>query len=358
MTPDGAWRLTTVTPRRVAELLVSIVVLVVVGVTAYWAGTNAVLPPELPLTSHLFQTYVVATGTVGRSMRVQVTASWPTTRTIFVAADGVVTSVAHLPGSEATAGQVVATIDLEPLVVAEGSIPMFRALREGVVGADVAQFQRLLITGGFMSGHVTGRFQVATAAAAKRWQRSVGAQVTGVVLPNSLLFVEHLPQRLVILPTAGQSVNAGSDFAHVLVDTPEFAVTMAESTRSELATGMSVDIAAPGGGTWTGRLGTFTPTGDGRYAAEIEGPVCGNQCDEVAVAGETNFSGSIVSVPEVKGIVVPDSALVRQPSGGVAVVLSDGVAQGVRIVAEADGFAIIDGLEQGTIIRLPAAPSP
>lgn len=344
--------------RRVASIIGAAAVLVAVGATAYWAGTIAVVPPELPVAAHPVQTYVASTGSVGRTVRVSIGASWSTTGTLYAATDGVVTSVRQQAGAMATPGQVVATIDLEPVVIAEGSVPMFRTLRTGVHGPDVAQFQRLLTARGLLHGAISGRFEAATVEASKRWQRSLGGPMTGVISPGSLLFVEHLPQRLEILPAVGQRISSGSEFVHVLGATPDFAATMSQTTRAELAKGMSVEITAPGSGTWTGRLGTFTATADGRYTARIEGPLCGDQCDAIAVGGETGLSGSIVVVPEISGVVVPTSALVQQPSGSAAVILTDGSPHDVRILAEADGFAVVDGLERGTTIRLPAAPSP
>lgn len=344
--------------RRALSILVAAALLVSIGATGYWAGTNAVVPPEFPVAEHPVQSYVATTGTVGRTVRLPVTASWSTTHTIYAAVDGVVTSVGHRSGSLAAAGQVVATIDLEPVVVSEGPVPMFRTLRKGVRGPDVAQLQRLLIAQGFLNGPADGRFEVATVEAAKRWQRSVAARVTGEVSPGSLLFVEGLPQRLEILPAVGQRISAGGEFVHVLGATPGFAATASQTTRAELTTGMSVEIVAPGGGTWTGQLGRFVPTDDGRYAVSIEGPLCGDGCDAIAVGGETTLSGSVVLVPEIEGVVVPTSALLQEPSGGAAVTLTDGSVREVRIVAEADGFAVVEGLERGTTIRLPALSSP
>ena len=74
--------------------------------------------------------------------------------------------------------------------------------------------------------------------------------------------------------------------------------------------------------------------------------------------GETALSGQIVLVPDTSGVVVPASALVQQPSGALAVTLADGTSRSVRIVVEADGFAVVEGLDTGLIIKLPEAPIP
>ncbi len=344
--------------RRVATIVVGGAILVGVVGAAYWAGTNAVVPPALPVEDHALQTYTVEAGTVARSIRVPVTASWSTTRTLFAGTDGVVTSVAHGAGAYAEPGDVIATVDLEPLVVATGAVPMFRTLRQGVEGPDVAQFQRLLRTLGFYRGSANGRFGAATVTATKRWQRSVGAEDDGIVATGSLLFVDSLPARLEVLAVVGQRIGAGSDLVRVLDDSPDFVATVGGSQRAELTSGTPVAIGAPGGGTWPGVLGSFDPLDDGRYSVEITGGLCGGGCDLVPVGDETALTGTIELVPQTTGVVVPTSALVQQPSGDLAVTLTDGTVRRVRVVAEADGFAVVEGLEPGTIIQLPSAPGP
>jgi hypothetical protein len=119
---------------------------------------------------------------------------------------------------------------------------------------------------------------------------------------------------------------------------------------------MTVTIAGPEGETWTGELGPFEVEPDGRYASTLSGELCGEECDSVAVGGETALGGSIELVPKTEGVVVPTSALVEQPSAGLAVALADGGIAPVSIVAEADGFAVVEGIEPGTVIVLPSPP--
>lgn len=342
--------------RRIAGLAVASVLLVGIVGVSYWAGSRAVAPPEIPVEDHPVLTYQVEIGTVARSVRVSVTASWATTRTLFAGAGGVVTSVSHSAGGFASPGDAIATIDLEPVVVATGEVPMFRPLQLGVEGADVAQLQQLLQSQGFLARPPDGRFDTETAAAASEWQRAVGATADGVVGEGSLLFVAYLPARLEVLATVGERIGAGDDMVRVLDERPDFVATVSDSTRAELATGMTVAIDAPDRSTWHGELGAFQPLDDGRYSASVTGDPCGQACDLVPVAGETALSGRIELVPETRGVVVPTSALVQGSGGALAVTLADGTSRVVRVVAEADGFAVVDGLKAGTAIRLPSPP--
>jgi peptidoglycan hydrolase-like protein with peptidoglycan-binding domain len=343
--------------QRILTILVALALLVGVAVAGYWAGSAALVPPELPVTPHSTQAYVAGTGTVGRSMRVAVTASWTVTRTLLGSAAGVVTAVRHAPGSVARAGDVIATVDLRPVVVAAGAVPMFRTLKAGVRGPDVRQLQQLLRARGFLR-NPTGLFDVATVAAAKRWQHSVGADMTGVVEPSALVFVDTLPARLTVIPGVGSAVTPGADLVSILSASPTFVATMSASTRAGITSGMSLAIASPDGATWAGAFGTFETTADGQYRAPITGVLCGDACDSIAVTGETALAGTVVLVPERSGVVVPVSALAQLPSGAAAVTLADGSSRQVTVTAEADGFAIVDGLDAGTSILLPSPPAP
>ncbi len=238
--------------RRAVSMLISGAVLVAVAYAAYWAGTNAVVPPELPVAAHPSETYTVETGTVGRSVRVSIAAKWSTIRTLYGAIDGIVTSVGHQAGDAAQRGDVLLTVNLEPVVVARGAVPMFRTLEQGMDGPDVAQFQRLLRSLGFFPGPTNGVFDPATAAATKRWQRSIGATADGTVESGSLLFVDALPARMTVVPSVGAQIGAGTELVRVLEHAPRFTVTVSGSQRAELRSGLTIAIDAPGGGTWTG----------------------------------------------------------------------------------------------------------
>jgi peptidoglycan hydrolase-like protein with peptidoglycan-binding domain len=344
--------------RRVLGILLSVAVIGGVGTLGYWAGTNAVVPPSLPLASHDPITFKVATGTVGSSVKISIGASWSTARTLRAGRRGTVTSVPLSGGAEVAEGSVVATIDLQPVVIAIGSVPMFRTLQDKVDGPDVAQFQRLLTAKGFYKGPIDGRFRATTRTATKLWQRSIGASQTGAVDAGALLFVESLPVRIAVIPKVGDLVGQSADLARILGAKPEFVALISAEQRANVRSGQPIAIAAPGGGTWTGKMGTLELQTDGRggFKSNLEGALCDSDCALVPVTGETALAGTIELVPRTSGPLVPTSALVLQPSGGSIVNMGDGSTCQVTIVAEANGFAVVKGIEAGTVIRLPSPP--
>lgn len=342
--------------RRFVAVLVAGAFILGVAAVAYWAGTTAVVPPRVPVAANADQTYRVADGVVSKSFRVQVLASWHAVRTLLSASNGVVTSLPTESDDLAEAGDIIATISLEPVVVAVGAVPMFRPLELGVAGPDVAQFQGLLRSQGFLMGPADGRFGPLTVAATARWQRAIRAK-RGPVMPGSLLFVERLPARLQVLASVGERTSVGGEFARVLADRPDFSAIVSASERAELASGMEIAVKGPEGSTWSGRLGAFSPRDDGRFSNALAGDLCGTTCGVIAIKGETALPGTIVTVPETKGPVVPMSALVQEPSGALTVTLSDGTRRPIEVLAQADGFAVVRGLEVGAIIKLPLPPS-
>jgi peptidoglycan hydrolase-like protein with peptidoglycan-binding domain len=305
-------------------------------------------------------TYTVQNGSVGSTARISVKASWSTARTLHAGRGGTLTSVLVAGGAEVAEGTVIATIDLQPIVVATGSVPMFRRLESGVDGPDVAQFEHLLSAKGFYKGAIDGHFRASTAAATKLWQKSIGAPQTGLVEAGDLFFVESLPARIEVVPEAGEIVAPGGEFVRILGAAPDFVASTTASELASLRSGEAISISAPDGGTWTGTLGTFeaeTNGAPGSYMATITGPLCGTDCGVLPVKGETALQGTIELVPETSGPVVPTSALVVQPSGGSALTMADGSTRTVTIVAEANGFAVVKGIEAGAVIRLPAPPA-
>ncbi len=346
----------TIGVRRLAPYAVAAGLVVVVAASAYWAGTNAVLPPTIPVEVHSSQTYRAELGTVARSLRTQVTASWPTEQTYLAGDEGVLTSVVHPMGDLAQDGDILATINLEPVVVASGTVPMFRTLQEGVRGPDVAQLQQLLAAQAQFDGPPDGTFDAATRAAVERWQASVGATPDGIVEPGSIVFVEALPARLEVLRQVGERIGPGDELVRVLAQAPAFVARFGAATSAEVMSGTPIDLDAPDGSTWQGALGAFEPAEDGGFHVAVTGALCGDDCGQVPVTGELKLDGRVELVPETAGVVVPVSAIELQASGARVVTLVDGSQRPVKVITQADGFAVVDGLDPGTEIRLPTPP--
>lgn len=193
--------------------LVLVGVLALVGVVGFWAGRTTLEPPVNPLASGGSGpvTYSVSVQSIGRSLRFSAVAEWERTPFGRVGAGGVVTSVGFSSGDVVEVGDVLFTVGLRPVVVAEGAVPAFRPLSVKTVGADVAQLQTMLTDLGFSDAEPDGVFGSGTVRAVKQWQKSLGVDDDGVVALGDVVFVPKLPARVAATEalTVGESVNPG-----------------------------------------------------------------------------------------------------------------------------------------------------
>jgi hypothetical protein len=83
------------------------------------------------------------------------------------------------------------------------------------------------------------------------------------------------------------------------------------------------------------------------------GPVCGGECDQVPFGDATLLPSTIHVVPEVAGVLVPAAALATTADGQTVVVLESGELQQVSVVASASGMAIVEGVDEGQLVRTP-----
>ena len=339
-------------------------VLLAVGVGAgWWAAATLLEPPPDVLAAPAFALVEAREGSVGQSLRVSASGQWATTATFQGFGSGVVTERVLTEGDVAEPGTVLATIDLRPVVIAEGSIPAFRDLSQADRGADVAQLQELLTATGHWSGAVDGVFTARLRGAVQQWQRSLGLPRDGVVRRGDIVFVPELPARLA--PAAslrvGTEVSGTWDAVHVLDDAPSFTIPLNDQQMVMVEPGAPVDVHADGI-LWSGVVGSLEPeVTDGdefrpqhvTVTAADGGPLCAQECDRVPVAAPSIFSASIHVVPHVEGVVVPAAAVVTGADGATFVRLEDGTLRPVELVASATGSAAVLGLDVGTPVRTP-----
>lgn len=344
-------------PVRTIRLMGLLLVVVIVAAAAFWAGRTALAPPEDPLAEGDEPvTYVVEVGTVGRSLAFTAVAEWPLVPAGRQSGSGVVTSVEVAQGRLVDAGDVLYSVDLRPVVVAQGSVPMFRSLGLRDEGEDVAQVQQLLSVLGFYSGEVDGVFGGSTRSAVRDWQDSLGVDDTGVVEASDVVFVEFLPARIVLSEsvTPGARLSDGEVVVSVVPDAPEFRIPL--STEQADLVPLSADVVVTYvEGMWDARIEKAVESNPGQLDLVLVGPgggsVCGDVCvDWVDLRGTTNFRAEVIVIPETTGPVVPVGALSTDAANNPSVTLADGSLIPVTVIESANGIAVVDGVEVGTEI--------
>lgn len=350
------------THRAWPAILIAALVALLVGAGSAWAILTVLKPADDPL-SETTHTYVtVQKGEVGASISLNTVAQWKPTPVGANRASGVVTGAAVAPGDAVSQGSVLYTVDLRPVVVAQGVVPAFRVIAEKTKGPDVAQLQSMLADLGFYGGGADGDAGAGTVAAVKDWQESLGLERTGVVQPGDVIFAPTLPTR-VSLDTdkvhRGAALSGGEDVVRGLPSSPGFTIPVTDAQAAMMPTGTAVQLTSPQGSTWqavvsgqsrddkqnTILVALSTPSGDA---------ICGADCAQIPAAEEVSLRSKIVTVPTVAGLVVPSAALVTGADGAVAVIDKKGMRIPVTVKAAAKGMSVVEGVSEGLRVRVPA----
>lgn len=351
---------------RTGRTVIVILGLAVVSAAGFWAGRVVLVPPEDPLEGVSEPvTYTVAEGRVGRSLQFAAVAEWELRPLAWNSAAGVVTSVAVSSGDELAVGETLYSVNLRPVVVAVGPVPAFRDLALNVAGADVAQVQELLTELGFYTGDIDGVFGVTTSTAVRVWQGSQGVPVDGVVRRGDVIFVPQLPVRVALGSelVVGASVSGGERLVLEVPADPVFRVPLSVEQRTLVPLSSTVLVTYPDG-VWEGRveravenpaigrLDLILTTTDG-------GPICGAECPRwVELERPTDFLVEIVVIPETVGPVVPVAAIQLDAGNQPFVITPAGERIDIDIVESAQGIAVVEGIEVGTVILIRVTSPP
>lgn len=313
-------------------------------------------PPAVIEDAGEFATVTVQEVEVGLSVPMAVTATWHEASFGTGAAEGTLTSVLVSSGDTVEEGAALYTVDLRPVMAAQGEVPSFRDLSQGLAGTDVAQLQEFLIGQGFLEGGADGDFGASTDAAVRAWQRSIGVEVTGIVLAGDLVFTPKLPARVLLGSEVNVGDRVGPDTSVLMVaeGTPTFTIsgdptTINTSLPVELTLGDHTVLAVVSGSS-QGSGGDVRLTLGGIDGAEI----CAEGCESIPFTREpTVVPARQVLVETVSGPGVPAAALWLRPDGSPYVVInSDGSEVSVEVLGQGQGLVVIEGVGVGTVVRV------
>lgn len=334
-------------------------------VVSAWAVATVMRPSEEQLEEESFTYATVETGTVGSSLSLNTTVSWDSEKTGTNQAAGIVTSVEAAAGDEVTQGSVLYTVNLRPVVVAQGDVPAFRAIGQGVTGEDVAQLQEMLAAVGYYRGTVDGTAGVSTVSAIMAWQKAMGATPTGTVELGDVIFVPSLPTRVTLdtdVVSRGAMLSGGENAVSALSASPSFSVPVTDAQSTMMPAGTRVEITSPEGDAWEAYAAersrdAQTQTVNVTLLGEDGAVICGDQCGQIPASGQSTLSSKVITVETVSGLVVPSAALVTTATGQTAVIDETGAEIPVTVTASARGMSAVEGVAEGTRVRVPAEMS-
>jgi Putative peptidoglycan binding domain len=360
--------------RKLAITAVAVAVLMAGGLAARallpWgsaapAGSQAKLPPA---TAEVTRTTLVETKTVSGTL------GYGETVPVGAAGEGTLTWIAPI-GSTVQRGDPLFKIDERPVVALYGAVPLYRTLREGVVGVDVKQLEENLSGLGSTGFTVDDKFTAATAAAVWTWQTRLGLPVTGTVEPGQVVFTPGPVRVAAQVARVGAPAGRGEGGATVLsytLTTRLVTVDLKVADQALAVAGGKVTVTIPGGkrvdGTIT-KVGTVAKAQDGTEAQSGQGapPAADARIAVTVDIADQNALGTLEAAPvdvdfvsrKREGVLtVPVAALLALPEGGYGVEIVEGGT--TRIVAVKPGLFAAgrveingDGIEAGMKVGMP-----
>ncbi|MFI0712884.1 efflux RND transporter periplasmic adaptor subunit [Streptomyces inhibens] len=219
-------------------------------------GRHAKTPPT---TTEITRTDLVQSKTVDGRL------DYAQRRAVKSPVEGTITKAAE-PGRTVSLGQRLYERDARPVVLLYGPTPMFRAMKAGDRGPDVLQLERNLRDLGFGSRlYVDVRYDEATKAAVKAWQKSLGVtEANGEIGKGDIVF-QRGPVRVVSADAAlADGIGPDKTVLTVASTKPVVRASLDKADRALAAKGTKVEIALPSGGTRRGKVsGVVAPQDSG-----------------------------------------------------------------------------------------------
>lgn len=313
------------------------------------AGQPVANPALPPATAQISRTTLVETrtepGRLGYGDPVPVRASGTGTLT-WIAAEG----------STVMRGEPLFKVDELPIVALYGAVPMYRTLRNRVMGADVWQLQENLLELGYTGFAADGIYTQTTATAVLAWQADLGLSQTGMVEPGQVVFTPG-PARIA-KHVAGVGDLLGSDSVHILnyTNTTRIVTVALNVVHQALAVeGGAVTVTLPDERTVEGVIAEV-----GTVVTEKEFEVTVTIADQAALGAleVAPVDVDFVSATRADVLTVPVAALLALAEGGYGVEIVEGNT--TRIVAVktgmfADGRVEVSGdaIAEGMLVGVP-----
>jgi peptidoglycan hydrolase-like protein with peptidoglycan-binding domain len=276
----------------------------------------------------------------------------------------------HLPGDGDVIkrGGSVYSVDEQKVPLLYGAIPLYRLLKTGTEGEDVAMLEKNLAALGYTGFTVDDTYDSATAAVVKQWQHDLGRTESGTVQPGDAVVAPGARRVADVKATLGGAlagelltwtgtarmveVDLDTQYEDLVKDGTKASVKLPDGTTvgaevSRVGTAATAASSPAGGNSGSGTGDATLPVDLtvkdqsrlGRYQAA---PV------EVTLTAETHEDV----------LAVPVNALIARPGGGYAVqaVTASGVEdRAVEVGLFADGLVEVSGagITAGVKVGIP-----
>lgn len=262
-------------------------------------------------------------------------------RTVKSAVDGTVT-VAAKEGEIVAQGQRLYELNDKPVTLLYGQVPMFRDMKIGDRGTDVLQLKIDLRDLGYGEGlYVDSRYDQATEAAVKEWQKSLNREPTGKVGKGDVVFQPDKVKVITADAALADQVGPGKPVLTAASTKPVVLAPLDQSDVTLTEKGTKVEVNLPDGKTEPGKVtGTVQPEKPASGSAPASD--AGNR---ITVEVTLDSSGSAATGENTKATV--SVKFVSESHKGVLAVPVEAV---VALRGESGGYGL--QLVQGTTTKM------
>lgn len=276
---------------------------------------------------------------------------------------GTVTALAAV-GAVLSHADTLFVVEDSPVTLFVTSVPFYRTLSAGSIGADVEVLKGTLIDLGFDAGGelvVNDVFDDATTEALLGWQRSIGAPVDGVLNIGEIMVTENPIRIAATHISVGSTVRQGTAVFTPSTSTSVVSIRLPAGNQGLLVVGDQVTVVMPNGdeepasvtsvGAVAIRSQEFGTYFEVEATLDRQGAATG--LDEAPVDVQ------IVDDRAVNVLAVPVTALVALAEGGYAVEVDIGGGQTRLVQVEAGMYAdssveiTSSDLEVGMMVVVP-----
>lgn len=311
-------------------------------------------------------TAVVERKTLVEREKVDGTLGYGKATTVFNRGQGTVTKLAA-EGSVVDRNGVLYELDGKAVRLMFGDLPAYRRLAEGVPdGADVQQLEANLKEMGFARGLINrpdNKWDEATTAAVKRWQKAAGVDQDGVVEDGEIVFLPKAVRVAAHKVQLGSAAQPGAVLE--MTGTSRLVSIDLDARKQRLAQhGAKVEVELPDGTTTTGTISAVGTVAERKGGDDTGGtddseptlPVTVT-LDNAAAGG--SLDGAPVKVNLVRStregvLAVPVQALLALAEGGYGVEMAEGAGRRlIRVetglftqgMVEISGSGITEGMK-------------
>ena len=362
--------------RRAPWVIAVVVVLVAASVSVALVnpfGTGTTKHPGVVDNADPTSLDTVVRQDLSSQTQVSATLGYAGSYSVIDQAQGTVTSL-PAAGQVTNQGQVLYEVSGAPVVLLYGSTPAYRALSEGMTGADVNELNADLVALGYVTSTElspsSDDFTYWTEVGVEKLQKTLAVTQNGTLSLGQALFEPSAVRVTASSATLGAPAQAGQPVLSATSTTRQVSIALDASEQSEVAVGDKVIVTLPNNQTTpgvissVGTVATTPPSGSTSTSSssptitvlvDPSDPTATGSWDQAPV--DVTITTSTVS----NALVVPVDALLAQAGGGYAVevVGADGIHHLVAVTLglfdDADGLVQVggSGLAAGQQIVVP-----